>query len=1105
MIYAYHSNDLEILKNILSSFIKKFPIRNAMCNEIIVINHQSMMKWLKIQLAYKIDIVFNVDFLLVNNFIWNILKINIKNLPHDHFSFKTMLMWYIVRIMLNIKNFEKYSELSQLLKTNNQYKIFYFANKLSDLYFQYLIFRPDWISLWEQNKLIKNIGKEQIWQSIIWQKLVKKIKKEKNINISNIYQMCVEILKNSLNFPQNYPKRIFLFNVSFIPPIYLKILEQLSMHFEVHLFFVNPSYKYWSDMQNQTFFSYFPKPYTKNVNKLFKNITVEYSLLVSWGKSGSNCLLLLESLDYIINIEAFYKNKNSTLLNYLKNDILEHRYYSNFQLNSLILDSMRYLNVKDNSIYICECSSIYNEIELLYIYLRNILETNNHISPRDIIVMSVDIEKYAQAIQSVFNNNLYNIHADISDRKILELYPILSNIFDLLKLPKYIFSVEQVFSFLECSAIANRYRISSNELKILKSLISYTEIRWGLNSKIFLKNHPNCIYKHTWTSNIKQILYEYAIEGKEKKYEIFFKQKFNKINIFDAVGKLSEIVDQLTIWYDKLSYARELYAWKDCINEIICNFFQPNKEEKKVLKILKENWSKIILNGEYSKYNKLISIEVLSQILFNNINQEKNSQKFLSGNIDFCNFSASKIFPYKVICLLGMNDNAYPKSNIHTDFDLMYQSPQFGDQNCYDEDRYSFLKILLSAKNNLYISFLKNSIQADKLQYPSVIINELLEYISVSFRFPNQNITSFLENFFSIKNLLIKKNINQSSLSCILNIQNFHQNLLKNDQNLKKNPKILTLKNKKNKHILQILINKFLEFYTHPIRFWCKYCLNINFSKNLNYLHNKKQNFNFQSIKNYININLFRYFMQNYQKTKVKNIFYEIKNISYGKIGMIIAEQQYSKILKLVNMINQHQRTEINKIKVCFECGGVKIMGFLFNASKYGLLRWNIRKLSLYDGLLFWIEHLLYCISGGVGNSYFFGIESYWNYTYISQKKAKELLHIFIVGYQKGTNFPLTLLNKCGTAWITNCFNKNKKILNIDEKSQNYARTKLINAWNGNMFISGESKDPYICNIIPCLTKIYIDKIIKEAKKYLIFPLKFNCFKKDFYAKKFNK
>ncbi|AFA41333.1 exodeoxyribonuclease V gamma chain [Wigglesworthia glossinidia endosymbiont of Glossina morsitans morsitans (Yale colony)] len=1099
MIYTYYSNDLEILKSILSSFMKRFPIRNAMCNEIIIVNHQSMMKWLKIKLAYDIDIVLNIDFLLVNNFIWNILKINIKNLPHDHFSFKTMLMWYIVRIILNIKNFEKYSELNQLLKINNQYQIFYFANKLSDLYFQYLIFRPDWISLWEQNKLIKNIGKEQIWQSVIWKKLVKKIKKEKNFNISNIYQMCVEMIKKSLNLPQNHPKRIFLFNVSFMPPIYLRILEQISMHLEVHLFFVNPSYKYWSDIQNQNCFSYFPKSYTKKINKSLKKISVKYSLLASWGKSGSDYLLLLENLDYIINIEAFYKRKNNTLLNYLKNDILKHRYYSNIQSNSLISDSMRYLDVKDNSIYICECNSIYNEIELLYIYLLDILSRNHHISPRDIIVMSIDIEKYAQAIQSVFNKNLYNIHANISDRKILKLHPILSNIFNLLKLPKYTFSVEQIFSFLECSAIANRYRINSNELKILKNLITHTEIRWGLNSKIFQKNHPNCISKHTWTENIKQILYEYAMTKKENKYEFFFKQKYNKINIFHAVGKLSEIIDQITIWYEKLSCSRELHLWKDCINEIICDFFQPNKEEKKVLKILKKNWSKIILNGEYSKYNKLINIEVLSQILFKNIDQEKYSQKFLSGNIDFCNFSASKTFPYKVICLLGMNDNVYPKSNIHIDFDLMYQSPRFGDQNCYDEDRYAFLKILLSAKNNLYISFLKNSIQADKLQYSSVIINELLEYIAVSFRFPNKNITSFLENFFLVKDFLIKKNINQSSLSCILNIQNYHQNLLKNNQDIKKNSCTLTFRNKKNKYIFQILINKFLEFYTHPIRFWCKYYLNINFSNSLNYLHNKKNNFNFQLIKNCININLFRYFMQNYPKMKIKNIFYEIKNIPYGKIGMIIAEQQCDKILKLVNMINKYKCTTINKIKVCFECGDVKIMGFLFNISKSGLLRWNIRKLSLYDGLLFWIEHLLYCISGGIGDSYFFGIESHWHYTHISQKKAKELLYIFIIGYQQGTNFPLTLLNKCGSEWIINCFNKNKKILNLDKKSQNYACTKLINAWNGNMFISGESKDPYICKVIPCLTKFYIDKIIKESKKYLIFPLKFHCSKQDFY------
>uniref|UniRef100_A0A1A9Z1D5 Uncharacterized protein n=1 Tax=Glossina pallidipes TaxID=7398 RepID=A0A1A9Z1D5_GLOPL len=83
-----------------------------------------------------------------------------------------------------------------------------------------------------------------------------------------------------------------------------------------------------------------------------------------------------------------------------------------------------------------------------------------------------------------------------------------------------------------------------------------------------------------------------------------------------------------------------------------------------------------------------------------------------------------------------------------------------------------------------------------------------------------------------------------------------------------------------------------------------------------------------------------------------------MKNMLYGKLGAIIAEQQYSKILKLTNILNRYQYTLNNKIKVCFECNGVKIIGLL-NVVKSGLLRWNVR---------------------GTSDSYFFGIESCWSF-----------------------------------------------------------------------------------------------------------------------------
>lgn len=67
--------------------------------------------------------------------------------------------------------------------------------------------------------------------------------------------------------------------------------------------------------------------------------------------------------------------------------------------------------------------------------------------------------------------------------------------------------------------------------------------------------------------------------------------------------------------------------------------------------------------------------------------------------------------PFKVVCLLGMNDGVYPRQLAPLGFDLMSQKPRRGDRSRRDDDRYLFLEALISAQQTLYISYIGRSIQ----------------------------------------------------------------------------------------------------------------------------------------------------------------------------------------------------------------------------------------------------------------------------------------------------------------------------------------------------------------------------------------------------------
>ena len=96
--------------------------------------------------------------------------------------------------------------------------------------------------------------------------------------------------------------------------------------------------------------------------------------------------------------------------------------------------------------------------------------------------------------------------------------------------------------------------------------------------------------------------------------------------------------------------------------------------------------------------------------------------------------------PFKVIGLLGMDDDAYPRPTRSLGFDLLAKNPQPGDRSRRNDDRYLFLEVLLSARERLHISYVGQSIQDNSPRPPSVLVSELLDYLEAGYSISGKEI-----------------------------------------------------------------------------------------------------------------------------------------------------------------------------------------------------------------------------------------------------------------------------------------------------------------------------------------------------------------------------
>ncbi|MCG2635357.1 MAG: exodeoxyribonuclease V subunit gamma, partial [Gammaproteobacteria bacterium] len=103
-----------------------------------------------------------------------------------------------------------------------------------------------------------------------------------------------------------------------------------------------------------------------------------------------------------------------------------------------------------------------------------------------------------------------------------------------------------------------------------------------------------------------------------------------------------------------------------------------------------------------------------------------------SGGVRFVPLSAGQIVPARVICLLGLNEESFPRNENRRGYDLMAAAPRRGDRMRNADDRYLFLEALISARETLYLSYQGRRAEDDQPCSPSTVISELLDYLQSS-------------------------------------------------------------------------------------------------------------------------------------------------------------------------------------------------------------------------------------------------------------------------------------------------------------------------------------------------------------------------------------
>ena len=754
----FTSNRLEVLSHKLIDTFRE-PLASPLSPEIVVVQSRGMQRWLSLNIAAELGICANVRFPFPNGFVREIVQHVFASSTPESESVQTqasengfesgfvlpdrsvyepgVMTWRIMHLLPELLEHEAFKQLKSYLQgADYNLKWLQLCVHIADLFDQYLLFRPEVIFKWEK-------GDENHWQAQLWRKLSQGIKEPHRAAMG---KQVVQVLESAQPGTFSLPQRIAVFGISALPVFHLHILNALSTICHVNLFLMNPCREFWAHIKTEKEIGKAVEKSVQismNFSKEEQHFDAGNSLLASMGKLGRDFISLIEDIDYLQE-EHFRESSEESLLLALQSDILNMRDFA--QTNG----KKRVVRETDFSIQFHACHSERREIEVLQDNLLNLFEKIPSLKPSDILVMAPDIEPYAPFVQATFDlphDDRKRIPFSVADRSFGRENDIVETFFAILNLCGSRFDAPSVMAILESTPVLSQFALDETDMELVRFWVNDGRIRWGIDAHQRENFGLPALPQNTWQAGVERMLLGYALPMQG---ELLFQDSilpYDKIegSQTEVLGNFLEFLEKLFYWTNSLKAARPLKEWGRTLTQLLAVFFETSEENERYLQAIRDALAELVTSQELSAFHAAINLDVIKRHLENDLRTKGSGFGFLTGGVTFCSMLPMRSIPAKVICLIGMNYDAYPRTNKPLGFDLIAQHPRKGDRSRRLDDRYLFLESILSARDVLYISYLGQSMKDNSVIPPSVLVSELQEHIQQNFAL--QDNRDILEHF----------------------------------------------------------------------------------------------------------------------------------------------------------------------------------------------------------------------------------------------------------------------------------------------------------------------------------------------------------------------
>ena len=721
-ITLHFSNRLEALEGALWRRLEAAPL-DAFTPEHIVVPGTAMQRRLTVSHAKHFGVCANVRFGYLAQWLWQRMGRMLSNIADESPLAPETLTWRVLRL-LDDPAIASLPRLNGYLGHADMAMRFDLAERIARLFDRYGIYRADWLSAWAQGKQASDVPStdsttaDAKWQAFLWKRIAQELNLGSSHPIDDFLQKLVEAGQVPIKV---LPKRLTIFALPDLPPLYLRALDGLSRHIQVDAYFLNPCREYWGDIVDQR----------KQLSLRLKgddHAETGNRLLAAWGQISRNTLSqLLDVAEGGAEDETYYIEPGSTsVLSRIQQSILD--------LVELESDTLADIE-GDRSIVVHCCHGINRQLEVIHDALLDLFQHDASLSLDDVVVLVPNLTDAAGTIEAVFGGapktpqNRY-IPYRITGLPLVEENTLARILLKVLQLPDSRFEASRVLDLLEEPQVARRFLLDDEDLDQIRIWMREAGIHWGFNAANREMHSGISDSRHTFDQGIDRLILGYVLPGVADPVAGLLPAGEIEGSSAEVMARFALAIETFAKWAEYLSNSHGPAAWRQSLDSILESLIDiddvsksAEKELRQRISSLEESWTSADFTGD-------LSVEVVRAALDDSRGAPLGALP--EGVVTFAPLAALRGLPYKVVCLLNMNDGEFPGNERPAEFDLMAKQTEHrpGDRFRAQDDRGVFLDAVLSARERLIIAYNGKSPRDNKPLPPSLLVSQLLDELA---------------------------------------------------------------------------------------------------------------------------------------------------------------------------------------------------------------------------------------------------------------------------------------------------------------------------------------------------------------------------------------